>query len=79
MEGNAGRGGAVRVHLRRPRCLYYSSEQGVCWGDEAEVLLAPVEERQGKTQQRLGQIVSCVYHIACVLMRLGSNGDVSFQ
>ena len=57
----------------------YSSEQGVCWGDEAEVPLAPVEERQGKNQQRLGQSVSCEYDIECVLMRLASNGDVWFQ
>lgn len=76
MEGNAGRGGAGRVHPRRRRCLYLSSEHLVSWGDVAEVPLALEQERQGETRQRLGKRVCGEFDFECVPIRLdlGATG-----
>ena len=56
MEARGGEGPDVFIQDADGACPL-SSEQGVQGGDEAEVPLAPVEERQGKAQQRLGQRV----------------------
>lgn len=63
MEGNAGRGGAGRVHPRRRRCLYLSSDTSF----RGATLLRCLWHLNKNVKEKLGSVLGSEYAVSSIL------------